>query len=63
MAILHKMAKCVFSSLEHKILRGMRKLKHVTVEDPSYFFRRKSDPTANRITPVNFFYICDLVCQ
>jgi len=50
--------------LEHEILRGMRKLKHMTVEeDPNYFFRRKSDSAANRITPANFFYTGDLVCQ
>jgi len=42
----------------------MRKLKHVTVEeDPNYFFRRKSDSAANRITPANFFYTGDLVCE
>jgi len=42
----------------------MRKLKHVTVEeDPNYFFCRKSDLAANRITPANFFYTGDLVCQ
>jgi len=51
--------------LQHTILRviKMRKWKHVTVEeDPSYFFRRKSDSTANRITLANF-YTSDLVCQ
>jgi len=50
--------------LQHVILRVMRKWKHVTVEDdPSYSFRKKSDSTANRITPANFFYTGDLVCQ
>jgi len=50
--------------LQHAILRRMRKWKHVTEEeDPSYFFRRKSDSTANKITPADFIYTGDLVCQ